>query len=169
MTDKSSWVKLLLNDGVDPVTNATVISRGTLEEVVSAHSIVDGNPRNRPERSIIGYGLGWTRFSYIGHDVRTSARFSLAPGPRFLRSYLPIASSPPSNHFARYLRDYDLSFLALAPSRKCARSVGGRLCPRLRWHRHRRASQRRRNATRASRNNFCHREEVARPRRITTR
>ncbi|KAI0253805.1 beta-lactamase/transpeptidase-like protein [Lactifluus subvellereus] len=64
------WVKLFLNDGVDPDTNTTVIPPEALETVTSAHTIVDGNPRYRSEScSFIVYGLGWLRLSCIGHDI----------------------------------------------------------------------------------------------------
>jgi hypothetical protein len=111
---KASWVKLLLNGGVDPVTSATVISREALEEVTSAHSIVDRNPRGGPERSIVGYGLGWT-------DFPTLVTMYVPPRVFFIIS--PLASSNHvssplsllSDHFARLLRDYNLIIASSYP------------------------------------------------------
>ncbi|KAI9456694.1 beta-lactamase/transpeptidase-like protein [Lactarius psammicola] len=64
----ASWVKLFLNNGVDLDTNATIIPRGTLETTTSAHSIVSGSLTKLSD-SIVGYGLGWYRFSITGHDL----------------------------------------------------------------------------------------------------
>lgn len=64
---------MLLNGGVDPYTNKTVIPRWILDAITTARTIVAGNttaPPQIPSRSIIGYGLGWARLSYQGHDVR---------------------------------------------------------------------------------------------------
>ncbi|KAI9446777.1 beta-lactamase/transpeptidase-like protein [Lactarius indigo] len=64
----ASWVKLYLNDGVDLDTNATIIPRGALETITSAHQIVIGHPTEL-SATIVGYGLGWARFSLAGHDL----------------------------------------------------------------------------------------------------
>ncbi len=61
-------MKLFLNNGVDLDNNATVIPRGTLETTTFAHSIYFGGPTELSD-TIIGYGLGWLRFSLAGHDV----------------------------------------------------------------------------------------------------
>ncbi|KAH9038941.1 beta-lactamase/transpeptidase-like protein [Lactarius pseudohatsudake] len=63
----ASWVKLFLNDGVDLDTNATIIPHGALEEMTSAHQIIFGYPTEL-SATIVGYGLGWMRFSVDGHD-----------------------------------------------------------------------------------------------------
>ncbi|KAI9461915.1 beta-lactamase/transpeptidase-like protein [Lactarius psammicola] len=64
----ASWVKLFLNNGIDLDTNTTIIPRGTLEMTTFAHSILFGGPTELSD-TIIGYGLGWTRFSLAGHDL----------------------------------------------------------------------------------------------------
>ncbi|KAH9063769.1 beta-lactamase/transpeptidase-like protein [Lactarius deliciosus] len=64
----ASWVKLFLNNGVDLDTNATIIPLRTFETITSAHSIVAGTPTKLSD-TIIGYGLGWARFSLAGHDM----------------------------------------------------------------------------------------------------
>ncbi|KAI9456693.1 beta-lactamase/transpeptidase-like protein [Lactarius psammicola] len=68
VNELASWVKLFLNNGVDLDTNATIVPRGILETITSAHSIA---PRGLIDLSdsIVGYGLGWFRFSMAGHDV----------------------------------------------------------------------------------------------------
>ncbi|KAH9048273.1 beta-lactamase/transpeptidase-like protein [Lactarius hengduanensis] len=64
----ASWVKLFLNNGVDLDTNATIIPLRAFETISSAHSIASGTP-TRLSDTIIGYGLGWVRFSLAGHDM----------------------------------------------------------------------------------------------------
>ncbi|KAI0261080.1 beta-lactamase/transpeptidase-like protein [Gloeopeniophorella convolvens] len=63
----SAWVKVHLNGGVDPRTNTTVVPPSALEAATSAHSIADSTPQSSVY-SIRGYGMGWARFSYAGHD-----------------------------------------------------------------------------------------------------
>ncbi len=71
---QAKWVRMLLNNGVDPVTKATVVPELVLAEVTTAHTIV--NPRApSSELSISGYGMGWMRQSYRGHEVCLNARF----------------------------------------------------------------------------------------------
>jgi len=64
----ASWVKLFLNNGVDLDTNTTIISHDTLYKMTSAHSILFGGS-TEPSSTLIGYGLGWMRFSLAGHDL----------------------------------------------------------------------------------------------------
>lgn len=65
---KAKWVTMFLNDGVDPVSNKTILSRSVIEETTKAYGIVSGSPKD-VTRSITGYGMGWGRSSYKGHDV----------------------------------------------------------------------------------------------------
>ncbi|KAI9446776.1 beta-lactamase/transpeptidase-like protein [Lactarius indigo] len=64
----ASWVKLYLNNGLDLDTNANIIPRGALQTMTSAHQIFFGYPTEL-SATIVGYGLGWARFSVAGHDV----------------------------------------------------------------------------------------------------
>lgn len=61
---------MLLNDGVDPITNTTVIPQSAFKMATNVQSIVDGSAKY-PEFSFSGYGMGWERFSYQGHEVYT--------------------------------------------------------------------------------------------------
>ncbi|KAJ6510503.1 beta-lactamase/transpeptidase-like protein [Mycena sanguinolenta] len=64
--DMVNWVKMLLNFGVDPETNKTIIPQTTFDLATSAISIaVNKGPTLT---SIMGYGLGWARLSYCGHE-----------------------------------------------------------------------------------------------------
>ncbi|KAI0087730.1 beta-lactamase/transpeptidase-like protein [Irpex rosettiformis] len=65
--DLTRWVQMLLNGGIDPATNKTILTASTMEAVTSAHSIVSQAPF--PEFSLVGYGLGWFRYSYQGHEI----------------------------------------------------------------------------------------------------
>ncbi|KAI0063208.1 beta-lactamase/transpeptidase-like protein [Artomyces pyxidatus] len=67
--DLEKWVRMLLNKGVDPRTKKTIIPLSALSTIVSAHSIVNGNPPGVPGASISGYGLGWERTAFNGHDM----------------------------------------------------------------------------------------------------
>jgi hypothetical protein len=58
---------MILNGGVDPVTNVTIIPSAELEIITDAHSIVI--PGADAQSSTHVYGLGWGRGSYLGHDV----------------------------------------------------------------------------------------------------
>ncbi|KAH9051487.1 beta-lactamase/transpeptidase-like protein [Lactarius vividus] len=49
-------------------TNATIVPHRVLETITSAHSIVYGTP-TRLTDTIMGYGLGWARFSLAAHDL----------------------------------------------------------------------------------------------------
>jgi len=57
----------MLNGGVDPDTNVTIISLEQFDVITQGHSIA--NPSANDQVSTALYGLGWLRFSYVGHDV----------------------------------------------------------------------------------------------------
>lgn len=65
---KTKWVRLLLNGGVDLVTNRTIIPQSAFEEITTVHQIVGGRA-SQPYFSIDGYSMGWSRKSYQGHEV----------------------------------------------------------------------------------------------------
>ncbi|KAI0063207.1 beta-lactamase/transpeptidase-like protein [Artomyces pyxidatus] len=67
--DMDKWVRMLLNKGVDPRTNKTILPRSAFDTIVSAHSVVSGKPSGSPGSSIVGYGLGWARTTLVGHDI----------------------------------------------------------------------------------------------------
>ncbi|EPS99303.1 hypothetical protein FOMPIDRAFT_114665 [Fomitopsis schrenkii] len=67
-TDLTKWLAVLLNNGVDPVSNTTIIPSSAFEEITTAYSVMEGTPPS-PEMSIWGYGLGWVTFSYQGHNI----------------------------------------------------------------------------------------------------
>jgi hypothetical protein len=62
---------MILNGGVDPVSNATIIPSSELEVIIDAHSIVGTGVASAIESTDL-YGLGWFRDSYQGHDVSES-------------------------------------------------------------------------------------------------
>ncbi len=64
------WVKTILNGGIDPDTNITIIPPAQFDVITSAHSIV--SPNVSAETSTLVYGLGWFRMTVIGHDVSES-------------------------------------------------------------------------------------------------
>lgn len=66
---QEKYVRTLLNFGVSPVNNQTIIPRSVFDEITTAHAITEGNPKSS-DMSIEGYGLGWRRGSYLGKDVR---------------------------------------------------------------------------------------------------
>ncbi|KAK7028283.1 beta-lactamase domain-containing protein [Favolaschia claudopus] len=65
--DMAKWVKTLLNSGVDPTTNRTIIPRATFDLATSAITIAADRGSNLT--SILGYGLGWGRSTYRGHEL----------------------------------------------------------------------------------------------------
>jgi hypothetical protein len=60
---------MYLNGGVDPKTNATIISPKNLDVITTGHSIESASSA---EISTYVYGAGWERFSVFGHDVSES-------------------------------------------------------------------------------------------------
>jgi hypothetical protein len=60
---------MYLNGGIDPKTNATIISSAQLNFITSGHSI---EAPATSEFSTIVYGAGWERLSVFGHDVSES-------------------------------------------------------------------------------------------------
>nr|GAT48083.1 predicted protein [Mycena chlorophos] len=67
--DLTLWIRMLLNKGVNPRTNETIIPKATFELVTSAISIAYNT--GDPLTSIMGYGMGWGRLSYRGQDLIT--------------------------------------------------------------------------------------------------
>jgi hypothetical protein len=61
---------MILNGGVDPISNVTIIPPAEFEIITEAHSIV--SPNTDAQDSTYVYGLGWDRESYLGHDVSES-------------------------------------------------------------------------------------------------
>ena len=70
---KTKWLAMLLNRGVDPHTNQTVVPPSTFDEMTTAHSVMLGAPPDA-YTSLAGYGMGWMRQSFQGHDVRAPPR-----------------------------------------------------------------------------------------------
>ncbi|KAG1859372.1 beta-lactamase/transpeptidase-like protein [Suillus subalutaceus] len=64
--DMSKWVALWLNKGVH--NNVTVIPLSVYGNASQSYSIIIGASVD-PELSIQGYGMGWGRYSYLGHDI----------------------------------------------------------------------------------------------------
>ncbi|KAJ7691628.1 beta-lactamase/transpeptidase-like protein [Mycena rosella] len=65
--DMTRWIKVLLNGGVDARTNTTIIPRATFDLATSAISVAIN--KGNQIMSIAGYGLGWGRLSYRGHEL----------------------------------------------------------------------------------------------------
>ena len=72
---QSAWVRTILNGGVDPNTNTTIIPPAQFDVITSAHSIVTSNVS--ADESTLVYGLGWFRETFVGHDVSESRVFVL--------------------------------------------------------------------------------------------
>ncbi|KAI0742294.1 beta-lactamase/transpeptidase-like protein [Daedaleopsis nitida] len=66
--DMAKWAATILNGGVDPVTNKTIIPARLLAETTAARVVETGTTPD-PAMSIIGYGLGWERKSFFGHNI----------------------------------------------------------------------------------------------------
>lgn len=68
VTDMAKWIAMLLNHGLNPNTSDIVVPRDVLEEVTIAHCITDATGPDE-HTSIRGFGMGWVRYSYLGHEV----------------------------------------------------------------------------------------------------
>jgi hypothetical protein len=64
---QATWVKMILNGGVDPDTNETIIPPAQFDVITSPHSIISPNI-SWPVSTLL-YGLGWIRYSLEGYDV----------------------------------------------------------------------------------------------------
>ena len=67
----TKWMVMPLNHGVDLATNQNVIPSSVFTEIsmTTAHSMMYGMPRDT-FTFIGGYGMGWMRSTFQGHDVR---------------------------------------------------------------------------------------------------
>ncbi|KZV71301.1 beta-lactamase/transpeptidase-like protein [Peniophora sp. CONT] len=61
------WLKVLLHQGRDPSTNGTIIPKDSFQLVTTSRTVDVGSGSDT--ESISGYGLGWMRVSYRGHDI----------------------------------------------------------------------------------------------------
>ncbi|KAG2033655.1 beta-lactamase/transpeptidase-like protein [Suillus americanus] len=82
--DMSKWVALWLNKGVH--NNVTVIPLSVYANATQSYSVSIGASAD-PELSIQGYGMGWFRNSYLGHDIVYHT--GSAPGFSTRASFLP--------------------------------------------------------------------------------
>jgi hypothetical protein len=80
----SKWVALWLNKGVH--NNVTVIPLSVHGNASQSYS-VSISASTDPELSIQGYGMGWFRNSYLGHDIVYHT--GSVPGFSTLASFLP--------------------------------------------------------------------------------
>lgn len=68
MLQQIKWARLWVNQGVNPDTNETVVP--DYAQMTTSRAIMAGNTTTYgTSTSIAGYGLGWMRWSYLGHDV----------------------------------------------------------------------------------------------------
>jgi hypothetical protein len=63
--------KTLLNFGVDPSTNITIIPRSVFDAMTTACAIPDG----KPGQFLTGHGMSWIRLTYEGYDVSLILKF----------------------------------------------------------------------------------------------
>ena len=63
---QSKWVALWLNKGVHD--NVPVIPSSVYRNASQSYSMLVGAPVDS-EHSIRGYGMGWSQYSYLGHNV----------------------------------------------------------------------------------------------------
>ncbi|KAI0645099.1 beta-lactamase/transpeptidase-like protein [Trametes meyenii] len=83
--DMTTWLAMLLNNGVDPVTRRVILPASILADMTTARVIQNGTPLG--DVSIIGYGMGWFRMAYNGRDVVW--HFGAMPGFSTLVAFLP--------------------------------------------------------------------------------
>ncbi|KAI0075191.1 beta-lactamase/transpeptidase-like protein [Panus rudis PR-1116 ss-1] len=86
VVDLTNWLQMLLNEGLVPGTNETIIPRNVFDEMTTAHAVVSGRAPS-PESSLAGYGLGWSVSSYKGHEIVSHS--GGIPGFSTMISFLP--------------------------------------------------------------------------------
>ncbi|KAG1877404.1 beta-lactamase/transpeptidase-like protein [Suillus subluteus] len=84
--DMSKWVALWLNKGVH--NNVTVIPLSVYGNASQSYSVYIGASAD-PEVSIVEYGMGWFRNSYLGHDYQIVYHTGGMPGFSTRASFLP--------------------------------------------------------------------------------
>ncbi|KAF8180665.1 beta-lactamase/transpeptidase-like protein [Mycena galopus ATCC 62051] len=65
--DMLVWAQLILNGGVDAQTNTTIIPQATFDLATTGISVF--LHEGTGPLSVAGYGLGWARLAYRGHEV----------------------------------------------------------------------------------------------------
>ena len=73
---QAKWILTWINEGVHG--NRTVFPASVYRNVSYSCSVAFDHP-NAPGQSIGGYGMGWLRDSYRGHDVRDEHRGFSSP------------------------------------------------------------------------------------------
>ena len=71
--DMAKWLSVWLNRGVEPLTNVTVFPESVYEEATTAHWMIGGERSKTYGSSLVGYGMGWQRWSYGTVDVSADA------------------------------------------------------------------------------------------------
>ncbi|KIJ64017.1 hypothetical protein HYDPIDRAFT_91246 [Hydnomerulius pinastri MD-312] len=82
--DMSKWVSTWVNKGVHG--DKTVIPLSVYQNASYSYSVSTDHPAD-PSHSVVGYGMGWFRHSYRGHDVVYHS--GAIPGFSTLVSFLP--------------------------------------------------------------------------------
>ncbi|KAF8557186.1 beta-lactamase/transpeptidase-like protein [Imleria badia] len=82
--DMAKWISTWINEGVHD--NRTVIPTSVYQNVSYSYAVSTDHPTD-PEYSIVGYGMGWFRSSYRGHEVVYHS--GAVPGLSTLVSFLP--------------------------------------------------------------------------------
>ncbi|THH05073.1 hypothetical protein EW145_g5058 [Phellinidium pouzarii] len=70
---KTEWLALLLNEGVNPLTNATIIPKSAFEASTMASAIISGMG-NAYGVSIAGHCMGWIRTVFWARDSNARRR-----------------------------------------------------------------------------------------------
>ncbi|KAJ7766554.1 beta-lactamase/transpeptidase-like protein [Mycena maculata] len=68
VVDAARWLQMLLSNGQDPTTNATIIPSSVIQMAATGVTVVTGNTPE-PELSPPVYGGGQVQWSYRGHDT----------------------------------------------------------------------------------------------------
>ncbi|KAI0767877.1 beta-lactamase/transpeptidase-like protein [Irpex lacteus] len=70
--DLTKWIGALLNEGVNPITNKTVLPPSVFAAMTSGYIVTNPRPQKHipgPLSSLTAYGLGWERTTYHGHEL----------------------------------------------------------------------------------------------------
>ncbi|KAI0774853.1 beta-lactamase/transpeptidase-like protein [Trametes elegans] len=86
--DMVKWLATLLNRGVDPNTNTTIVPKSTFANMTATRPIQNDALAAGPEDPPVpSYGMGWFRLAHKGHDVVW--HFGAIPGFSLLVAFLP--------------------------------------------------------------------------------
>lgn len=78
--DVVKWLAVWLNKGVEPSSGVRIFPESVYSATTTAQHVVYGSPARGYDSGVVGYGMGWTRWSHGNVDVRFISTFCCSWG-----------------------------------------------------------------------------------------